>query len=202
MDQIRTFIAFDIPPDVLDHIRGIQAAIAAGGLAMRRTPPENIHLTLQFLGNIRRKDVESIAMVMAKAARGAVPIRLRAKGLGVFPGLRRPRVLWIGLKGDTAGLMSLHHHLTAGLADLGFEKATRPFKAHLTIARARGPVNPKALLSLMERSGTDASPPFSADKMILYQSELFPAGPVYTALKTAVLKGRPMQGDGCRQPEK
>jgi len=155
---------------------------------MRWTPVKNIHLTLKFLGNIQRTDVKTIVHAMGTAVRGSSPIHLSTKGLGVFPGLRRPRVLWIGLRGDTAPLVDLQHRLDAGLEDIGFPRESRPFKAHLPIGRARGPLNPTKLASLMESVGSSESPPFEADELILFQSELFPKGPIYTELKKAALK--------------
>ena len=188
MDQIRAFIAFNIPKNVLSHIRSIQETLSTGGISMRWTPVENVHLTLKFLGDIQRTDVEKIFEVMGDTVRAASPIHLSTKGMGVFPGIRRPRVLWIGLRGDTAPLIDLQHRLDAGLEHLGFIREPRPFKAHLTIGRARGPLNPKKLASLMASAGSFESPAFTADELILFQSELFPKGPVYTELKKAALK--------------
>ncbi|WP_373497983.1 RNA 2',3'-cyclic phosphodiesterase [Desulfococcus sp.] len=187
-DRIRAFVAFKIPKEVSVHIRGIQAALSAGGVAMRWTPAENVHLTLKFLSDIQRMDVERVFEVMESAVRETLPIRLTAKGIGVFPGVRRPRVLWIGLKGDTAPLIDLQHRLDEGLAALGFAREPRAFKAHLTVGRARGPIDPRRLVTLMETAGAAESPPFRSDKLILFQSDLFPSGPVYTELKEAALR--------------
>lgn len=190
-DRIRAFVAFPIPDAVAAHIRGVQAALSAGGVVMRWIPPEKVHLTLKFLGDIPRTDPERILPVMEDAVRDIPPLRLAAKGIGVFPGLRKPRVLWIGLNGDTAPLIDLQHRLDEGLAAIGFPREPRAFKAHLTVGRARGPVDPRRLVSLMETAGAAESPPFPLDRLILFRSELFPSGPVYTVLKEAALRERP-----------
>ncbi len=130
-----------------------------------------------------------MAAVMKDAACGTAPFALGTGGVGVFPGIRRPRILWIGLKGDTAPLIAFQQRLESRLEGLGFPLETRPFKAHLTIGRARGPVNPKTLATLMEAVGAAESLPLTADRLILFQSELFPTGPVYTALEKADLTG-------------
>ncbi|EPR38884.1 MULTISPECIES: RNA 2',3'-cyclic phosphodiesterase [Desulfococcus] len=189
MDRIRAFIAFKIPESVLCHIRSIQETLAAGGISMRWTPVENVHLTLKFLGDIRPTAVESIFEAMTGSVQAAFPLRFSAKGLGVFPGIHRPRVLWIGLKGDTALLIDLQRRLDVALEALGFAPELRSFKAHLTIGRARGPLNPQKLALLLASAGSAESPQFSVDKLILFQSELYPRGPIYTELKTAVLAG-------------
>jgi len=189
MDQIRTFIAFNIPENVLRHIRSIQETLAAGGISIRWTPVENVHLTLKFLGDIQPTAVEKVFKAMTDSVHAASPLRLSAKGLGIFPGIHRPRVLWLGLKGDTALLIDLQSRLDAALESIGFAPEHRPFKAHLTIGRARGPLNPQKLALLMTSAGSAESPQFSVDKLILFQSELYPGGPIYRELKTAVLAG-------------
>lgn len=190
-DRIRAFVAFKIPEAVSVHIRSVQAALSAGGVVMRWTPPEKVHLTLKFLGDIPRSDPERIVAAMEDAVRDTPPLRLAAKGIGVFPGLRRPRVLWIGLNGDTVPLIDLQRRLDEGLAALGFEREPRAFRGHLTIGRARGPVDPRRIVSLMETAGAAESPPFRLDRLFLFQSELFPSGPIYTELKEAALRERP-----------
>lgn len=190
-DRIRAFVAFKTPEAVSAHIRGVQMAVSSCGIDMRWIPPEKVHLTLKFLGDIPGTNLERILSVMEDAVRETPPLRLAAKGIGVFPGLRKPRVLWIGLNGDTAALIDLQHRLDDGLTTIGFQREPRAFKAHLTIGRARGPVDPKRLVSLMETAGAAESSPFSLDRLILFQSELFPSGPVYTELKEAALRERP-----------
>lgn len=156
---------------------------------MRWVKPENIHLTLKFLGNTAPKDLDPISDAMANAAREAPPLHLGAKGLGVFPRIKRPRVLWVGLKGDTHPLIEIQKRLDENLAAVGFARDTRPFRGHLTIGRAKGEMNAKELVEAMAKFGEIESPPFIAEEMILYRSELKPDGAVYTRLRSAALEG-------------
>lgn len=185
--KIRVFIAFHLPEDLRGHIRGVQEHLRSCGLRMRWVAPENIHLTLKFLGDIDPSDTEPIAQAMSEAAEGTSPLHLGAKGLGVFPTVRKARVLWIGLTGDTHALIQLQNRLADRLADLGYEKESRSFKAHLTIARAKESPDPKQVLEAMEKFAAFASPNFSAGELILWQSQLKPSGAVYTKLKSVFL---------------
>ncbi len=184
MESLRTFIAFPLPASIRDHIQSIQDGVRAEGLRMRWVKPENIHLTLKFLGNVAPADIEGIAEAMAETVQSAPVIRLGAKGLGVFPGISRPRVLWVGLQGETHALIEIQKRLDERLGRIGIAPDTRPFKAHLTIARAKGSLNSKTLAEAMAVLGNTESAPFTADKMVLYQSELKPDGAVYTRLKS------------------
>lgn len=187
METLRTFIAFPLPAAVRDHIRTLQDRVRAEGFRMRWVKPDNIHLTLKFLGNVAPADIDGIAGAMAEAVRSAPVIRLGAKGLGVFPGIKRPRVLWVGLQGETRSLIEIQKRLDDRLGRVGIAPETRPFKAHLTIARAKGILNSKALAEVMAALGDTESAPFTAEEMVLYQSELKPDGAVYTRLKSVSL---------------
>lgn len=188
-NPVRAFIAFNIPRSVQSHIRSIQQTFSSGGVHMRWTPVENVHLTLKFLGAVQEADLEKVADVVKNTAATTSPPSLVAGGVGIFPEIRRARVLWVGLMGDTASLVELQRRMDRQLEAIGFMREKRPFKAHLTIGRARGPLDPKKLAALMASAGMARSPSFTADKLILFQSELCSRGPVYTELKTAALKG-------------
>lgn len=188
METLRTFIAFPLPAAVRDHIRTLQDGVRAEGIRMRWVKPENIHLTLKFLGNVAPADIEGIAEAMAETVRSAPLIHLGAKGLGVFPGISRPRVLWVGLQGETHSLIEIRKRLDENLGRVGIAPDTRPFKAHLTIARAKGNLNSKPLAEVMAALGNIESAPFTAEEMVLYQSELKPDGAVYTRLKSVSLE--------------
>jgi 2'-5' RNA ligase len=90
-------------------------------------------------------------------------------------------VLWIGIGGETERLGQLHGRLDAELERIGFTRDKRPFRAHLTLARAKGAVNTRLLLDAMQTRGQYTVRPFQARQIILYQSDLRPQGAVYTA---------------------
>jgi 2'-5' RNA ligase len=185
---IRTFIAIELPAEVRSGLDGLQQELKALGLKARWVRPANIHLTLKFLGNIEPAAIEEVGRAMADAAGDCASFTLTVNGLGFFPGKKRPRVIWVGLGGATAVLLNLQRHLADRLATIGFAKEKRPFKAHLTLGRIRQAVHPNILSQAIEGYSDLASPTFSADRIILFKSDLKPSGAVYSHLKETELK--------------
>ena len=121
-NTVRAFIAIEMPNAVISALAGLQQDLKSMRLNVRWVRPANIHLTLTFLGDIQLTKIGAIADSMTDAAGGIAPFRLTLRGLGFFPGVRRPRVMWVGLGGDTRCQQGLDfaeggHHQLAGLAD-------------------------------------------------------------------------------------
>jgi 2'-5' RNA ligase len=188
-DTVRAFIAFELPPDVARLAGDLQARLKTHGLKLRWVRPQNIHLTLKFLGEIPREQTAAVADAMRAAAREGAPAQLSVQGMGVFPGMRKPRVVWIGLGGQTERLIRAAACLDDQLAFLGIDREERPFKAHLTIARVQAGSDVRRLPGAIEAEAGFAPLPFSASEMVLFQSDLRPQGPVYTPLARAALEG-------------
>jgi len=181
-DRIRAFIAIPLPREVIEHARHLQGELQTMGLRMRWVRPGAIHLTLKFLGDIDKSRVPGIGKAMAMTAGSVGPPALAAKGIGVFPNVKKARVLWMGLAGETVLLVDIHKRLEEQLAPLGIKPENRRFSAHLTLERTRGRLDPHSVVSCIEAIGGLAAVPFAVRQMVLYQSELKPDGAVYTAL--------------------
>lgn len=184
-NTLRTFIAFQLPEPAVSHLRKVQQGFQSHGFRARWVRPENIHLTLKFLGDTDPADLDRISGAMTDVAGHAAPFSLTAKGVGVFPGIKRPRVIWAGLTGQTDQVFKIQKELEQNLEKIGFPPEKRSFKAHLTIARIKGSIDSKQLFDLMETYAKWTSEPFSVDRIILYKSELKPTGAVYTELNHA-----------------
>jgi len=183
-ETIRTFIAVPLPQAVLSHLHDIQEGMKSCGLRAKWVRPEGIHLTLKFLGDIKPEDMENITDIMSETAKGHAPLSLSVKGVGVFPSIKRARVIWAGLKGDTHGLIGLQRQLEENLKPIGFPKEGRAFKAHLTLARIKDRIDTKKLADAMAGFGNLESKSFTSDKIVLYKSVLKPTGAVYTKLRS------------------
>lgn len=179
---MRAFIAFELPPEITRLAADLQACLQRQGLKLRWVRPGNIHLTLRFLGEIPSEQSADVAQAMRMAAMGGAPIQLSAQGMGVFPGLRKPRVLWMGLGGQTELLARAAARLEAQLAPLGIPREDRPFKAHLTLARVQKALDVPLLQEALEACGGFMPQPVMAAEMVLFQSELRPQGSIYTPL--------------------
>lgn len=186
-ETVRAFVAFKLPADIIEHAAGLQSALKARGLRLRWVAPRNMHLTLKFLGDIPAAEVAAVGLAVQRAARGTAGLPLTVQGMGVFPGIKRPRVLWIGLGGQIEGLRQLYSSIEDELAGLGLPREGRKFKAHLTLARFKGWVSPQDLMQALEELGDYTPKPFAADHLVLYKSDLKPSGAVYTPLSEVFL---------------
>ncbi|MCP4749067.1 MAG: RNA 2',3'-cyclic phosphodiesterase [Desulfobacteraceae bacterium] len=186
---LRLFIAIDLPAVVVDSIKLLQGQLKARGLKLGWVKPYNAHLTLKFLGNIPEAKCSPVADAMHLAAGNFKPMDLTMQGMGVFPGIRKPRVLWTGLGGQTALLKDFFCKLEDALSAYEFEREKRPFKAHLTLARFKKKINSGDLLEAIQSVGSYEPIAFTARQIVLYKSDLLPTGARYTALYKAKLAG-------------
>ena len=133
--MLRAFIAVEITPDIIGRIAAAIDQLRPQVKGIRWVAPANIHLTVKFLGNIDQSQIEPICQALTEALRPFPRCTINAKGLGVFPNVKRPRVLWVGLHGKQ--LISLAEKVTSALAPLGFILEERSFTPHLTVGRWR-----------------------------------------------------------------
>jgi len=182
-ETIRAFIAIELPTQVREGIGQVQVAMQSMGLRGAWIRPENIHLTLRFLGDIRSAAIETIAGAMAEAAKSCGPFQLSGKSVGVFPNTDRPRVLWVGVAGQVERLQKLQHSLTEQLAGCGYPEERRRFHGHLTVARFKRPPPAGVLLQAIQAQAAFETEPSFAGELILLQSLLKPSGAVYSPLR-------------------
>jgi 2'-5' RNA ligase len=185
---IRAFIALELPPTVISLLHTVQQDLKQHKIRARWVRPENIHLTLKFIGDINSGDIDAISAAMTAAANGIAPITLAARGIGVFPTIKRPRVIWIGLGGDIRPLLDLQSGLEKKLADVGVARDKRSFKAHLTLGRIKQSVNPAAIRQMISEYASLKSDEFTCDQVFLFKSDLKPSGAVYSKLKQTRLE--------------
>lgn len=185
METIRAFIAISLPEVVCSTLGELTRTLAAQMPkgAVRWVKPDRMHLTVRFLGDTAVSQLPQIATNLTNATQKHDPFSLQLSHLGCFPNERRPRVIWVGMKGDTDALVKLKRDVDAALAPLGWEVEKRPFRAHLTLGRVK---DARKLAGL--KWGADvvgAEVPVTAVKII--ESQLRPSGPVYTIRHEAAL---------------
>jgi len=191
MSLIRAFIAVEIPREIQQNIHKETATLRKeiGGL-VRWVPPENMHLTLKFLGDISPSSVEFLIQMLRNEAENVSGFSLQLTGLGSFPSLKRPRVVYIGFHAP-AGLDALQRGIEAAARRLGYEAEDRPFSPHLTLGRVRQNVtaaDQQKIRRVIEGTQVDVLGTARVDSVHLYKSELKPGGSVYTRLYSAPLK--------------
>ncbi len=182
VEPIRAFIGIGLPENIVSFFREIQVGIRSCGLNLKLVKPENIHITLKFLGNIDRRAIKEIGYAIEEAVHGNSHIILTAKGIGCFPNARKPRILWVGLRNQTEKLKAIQYVLDQKLETMGFPKEKRLFKGHLTLGRIKKKINTVALDAAIKTFQEIESEDFIVDRIILYQSTLMTSGPVYEEL--------------------
>ena len=179
-------------PAVLDRLGNLQARFRQDlpPRLVRWVRPQGIHLTLKFLGEILASKVDTVSVAMVGACAAYAPFSLSIRGLGCFPNLRRPRVLWVGVEEPTGVLAALQRDVERALAPLGFPPETRPFSPHLTLGRVKGGARGKIEVlgdAVGRTKARVGEMPVAA--IHLMRSDLLPGGAVYTALSVARLGG-------------
>jgi len=186
MDRIRAFIAIELTQNVETVLKRLQLDLGVGkDTPVKWVIPHSIHLTLKFLGNISPKMVSEITGVMENSAQNTKPFSLLVSELGVFPNTRSPRIIWVGLKGNTDILLGLQKCLDQSLAYLGFAPESKPFSPHLTLGRVRNGIKPtqrRALAEKLSATKLKSRPVLYVSVVKLMQSELTPQGAIYTQL--------------------
>jgi 2'-5' RNA ligase len=181
--SMRIFIALELPATVISLLRTVQHDLIQLNMRARWVRPENIHLTLKFIGDMDPGDIDAVSTAMTAAAKGTSPIMLAVRGIGVFPNIKRPRVIWVGLGGDISSLLDFQSRLVEKLSAVGVARDKRSFKAHLTLGRIKQPPGADLIREMMTAYATLSSDEFSCDRAILFKSDLKPSGAVYTKLK-------------------
>jgi 2'-5' RNA ligase len=184
---IRAFIAVEIDPRVIDHISAAITELKSRVPAVRWVTPTNFHLTLKFLGDVEEAQINRIGAALEEQLHPFPRFTINAKGLGVFPDSRRPRILWVGLAGIE--LASLVSRLESALEPLDFAPEKRNFTPHLTVGRWRQTERaPKTLRQTLEEWKDYPFGSTRVDEVILFQSVLKPERAIHARLRTVTLK--------------
>lgn len=186
-DVMRCFIAIEVPSEVKAAFIELQKDLRSAGADVAWTNPDNVHLTLKFLGEIDKKLVSEVERVCRETIAATPPFNLSLNGIGLFPNERHPRVLWVGLGGELETLERLQEQLDEKLAGIGFEIEEKDFQPHLTVGRIRSNKN---LGDLLARSDGYALPSLSfvVREIVLMKSDLLPSGACYSELAKARMK--------------
>jgi 2'-5' RNA ligase len=193
VSALRAFIAIELPAPVRQAVAAVQECLKSEGVRLRWVRPENIHLTLKFLGQTPVDAVDALSCTLDAAAQATAPFELAIQGLGAFPGIRRPKVVWTGVGGDLAALQQLHRKIDSSVAAVDrrrFPEDNRPFKAHLTLGRVKGRIDSRPLSEAVQKCRGPRDSGLRVAQFGLIKSVLTPQGPRYTTLERFALRGR------------
>ncbi|HBR18047.1 MAG: 2'-5' RNA ligase [Deltaproteobacteria bacterium RIFCSPLOWO2_12_FULL_43_16] len=183
---VRAFIAIELPSIIVKSLGEIQDNLRDTTNKITWVKPDNIHLTMKFLGNIETDKAHAIEKILKNIVSQISIGKLSVEGVGAFPTINNPRVIWVGIE-DDKNLLKIYTQLEDGLASLGFKKEDRPFKPHLTLGRVKFLKDKKGLKERLEKLADIKLASFIVDSLILFKSELTPEGSLYTKLKEVKL---------------
>jgi len=181
-EMIRSFIAFDIDSkSVLRRLSEAQEKLVDTGANLNLVKPQNIHVTMRFLGNISPTMIDAIHEEMEKVS--FTPFDVELRGIGVFPNIKYLRVVWAGIQKGADELRKVSDQLEPRLQKLGFRPDPKGFSPHLTIARVRTGRNKAELIRCVQELADYEFGLIRADCLRLKRSVLTPKGPIYSTLK-------------------
>ena len=190
MNTSRTFIAVDFPNQVIEKINKLQKSLnGSASSIIRWMKPENIHLTLKFLGEVELAKVQIIEKNLDIIANEIKPFHLNLEEIGAFPNWGHPRIVWIGIE-KSEPLLLLAKEIEENMRNLGCPSEVKPFSPHLTIGRVRDNVSLEDIQMLENkcRVHTIIVDQIMITKIHLYKSDLHTFGPVYTLLYSSSFK--------------
>jgi len=193
---MRAFIAIELPKDIKAGLSKIQEELKAESLKIEPpsiswVKPQNLHLTLKFLGDIPAEQLKEIKQIISETTKTISGFRLRLEAAGFFPNLQTARIIWVGANQPPPELKQLAQQLEARLVKSGMPQEERDFRPHITIGRIKNRLNSfdlEKILDKLEKNITGSNWEFNCGEITLFESTLGPGGPAYTVLDQCNLK--------------
>ncbi len=185
--MIRCFVAIEIDDAIKSELSSVIEELKPFGTGIRWVRPENLHLTLKFLGEVSEERIPKIEKVLEVVAAQSRPFSLRVRGTGTFPEKKRPRVIWAGIE-DSEKLFQLQKAIEKALSGLGFKEEQREFTGHITLGRVKEFLDQQRLLSILLRFKEKEFGIINVKEFSLMKSELRPDGARYERIRRYMLK--------------
>ncbi len=184
---MRAFLGIAITQELREQIGELQKHLQTSGADITWTAPENLHLTLKFLGETTKEQAGEIKQAMISRLSTVDPFKIALRGAGGFPTIEVARVIWVGMSHGKEDLKNLALAVDKACGPLGFPMEEKPFKAHLTIGRVRSMRGHKRLVKQIEGISFRGKSPWPIESVTLFHSELTRQGPIYRPLAQFLL---------------
>lgn len=185
-ETLRLFIAIEISPNLRDAIHALMEKLKASDTraSIRWVSYSDLHLTLEFLGEVPRENISGVEDAMKAATAGKKAFEISLLATGVFPNEQRPGVFWVGVKDDSQSLSELAKSVILECSKRGFSKEVRPFSPHITVGRSKEKADVKELTKIASvlKSTNLRNESQLVDHIVLMRSQLATKGPIYTPL--------------------
>ncbi len=190
MPRLRTFIAIDTGQSIRDRIVAFQTKLKPELPGVGWVEPENLHVTLLYLGGVEDRHLLSVCRCVEKTVGGAVPFNISVGSLGCFPNPRRPRVLWAGLQVGAEEVTAIHDELEEPLLDLGcYRREERQYTPHVTLGRITTEQNVDELAAILAQHAAWKAGDYQVREILVMSSDMTPTGPIYQIVSRVKLKG-------------
>jgi 2'-5' RNA ligase len=179
---MRAFIAIDLSKEIKEYLSFLQAQLKKSNADVKWVAPDNLHITLKFLGEINEAHTKQVIGIIKSIASAHTQFHLKPGSIGAFPSTKSPRVLWVGLTNGDYESKEIAKKLESMLEKTGFPKEDTPFSSHITIGRARSNYNRDTLIQYLNKLSTGIQKEIPEGKIThitLFKSILTPKGPVY-----------------------
>ena len=187
--MIRAFIAMHLPEALRREIASLQANLRSSAADVRWVEPENMHLTLKFLGSVEEGDLVLLEEALHAAVRPFAPFFFQLEGIGTFPRTAQPRVVWLAVSQGKDQLVEIAQAVEQACVEVGLPAQERSFSPHLTLGRIRSNKGLDPLLRRLKSVQIQRLPLAQVKSLTLFQSTLSPDGPTYTPLAEIPLGG-------------
>lgn len=182
MQSLSAFVAVDLSPFNRQAIAKVIRRLDTGDGGIKWVEPDQLHLTVHFLGDVRFADIKPVCDAVREAVAEFDPFDMQLRGIGAFPDLREPRVIWVGIRRGHEELVALQQALDAPLAALGYPSDRTRFRPHVTLGRVKRLGDPESLRAgLTDLAEVDAGV-CAVDGLTIYHSELDRRGPQYATV--------------------
>jgi RNA 2',3'-cyclic 3'-phosphodiesterase len=185
--RIRTFIAVTASPAIRQTALKVTAMLSPVAADVKWVAPENLHWTLQFLGEVEQLELHAVCTAAISGAQEIDSFDLEARGAGAFPAPDRPRTLWIGAGAGAQAMVALHDAIQRKLTRLGYRSEHRRFVPHLTLGRVGRESPPRPLVRELASLAEYEAGTMLVDEVTVFASKLTSDGPVYEVLARAPL---------------
>lgn len=182
-ETIRSFLAVDLPDAERQRAFAVSKRLRKAGVRVSWIPPERMHLTLRFLGEVTPDTISMITEQLENQYTAAEPFPLRLEGVGAFPHNRAPRIVWAGLAPLEGPLESVQAIAEAAAWHAGLPQENKRFRPHLTLGRVKDSKKAGALSPLIEEEQGFSGDEFTVSSVSLYASQLTSSGPIYNRLR-------------------
>jgi 2'-5' RNA ligase len=187
MPKTRTFVAVELGPDIRGRAQQVIRRLQPVAGDVKWVAPENMHWTLQFLGEVNDLEIPAVCDVVTTAVATLEPFELKIRGAGAFPSAEQPRTLWLGAGQGTNEMVTLQLAIELGLEQLGFRGEKRRYTPHITLGRAGRNHPPRELAEELAALADFAAGTMLVDEITIFASLLTREGPEYRALAHASL---------------